>query len=196
MYSVYYIPYEYRPSSTPRFLIAFQTGSRFSPEFGFFIFDVSESCEKLCCTPCCLIRLSRFVVGKAYRIKKKLNNTFQLLKRPWKLKSPLEQVLFNWLREYCCTEIIIPNFTRTVNLENSDICLNPKVEGEEVASCQETFQLGAMVLIAPFTSLWRVILRCPNITSPSRMDMFPRWGLVSGSGLPCFVERSVFLAKA
>ncbi|KAK6037226.1 hypothetical protein COOONC_25269 [Cooperia oncophora] len=37
-----------------------------------------------------------------------------------------------------------------------------------------TPDLGAMVLIAPFTSLWRVILRRPNITESSRLDMFPK----------------------
>ncbi|VDL69770.1 unnamed protein product [Nippostrongylus brasiliensis] len=37
-----------------------------------------------------------------------------------------------------------------------------------------TPDLGAIVLIAPFTSLRRVILRQPNITVTSSMDMFPR----------------------
>ncbi|WKX92380.1 hypothetical protein Q1695_010422 [Nippostrongylus brasiliensis] len=38
-----------------------------------------------------------------------------------------------------------------------------------------TPDLGAIVLIAPFTSLRRVILRQPNITVTSSMDMFPSY---------------------
>uniref|UniRef100_A0A7I4XU43 AB hydrolase-1 domain-containing protein n=1 Tax=Haemonchus contortus TaxID=6289 RepID=A0A7I4XU43_HAECO len=38
-----------------------------------------------------------------------------------------------------------------------------------------TPDLGAMVLIAPFTSLWRVILHRPNIMGSSRLDMFSNY---------------------
>ncbi|RCN47284.1 hypothetical protein ANCCAN_06572, partial [Ancylostoma caninum] len=40
----------------------------------------------------------------------------------------------------------------------------------------KTPDLGAMVLIAPFMSLWRVILRRPTSESFSSLDMFPRYG--------------------
>ncbi|KAK6053119.1 hypothetical protein COOONC_09376 [Cooperia oncophora] len=50
-----------------------------------------------------------------------------------------------------------------------------------------TPDLGAMVLIAPFTSLWRVILRRPNITESSRLDMFPNYDKAENIKCPTLV---------
>ncbi|PIO71830.1 hypothetical protein TELCIR_06261, partial [Teladorsagia circumcincta] len=50
-----------------------------------------------------------------------------------------------------------------------------------------TPDLGAVVLIAPFTSLWRVILRRPNIMESSRLDMFKNYDKAQDIKCPTLV---------
>uniref|UniRef100_A0A158P7C9 Palmitoyl-protein hydrolase n=1 Tax=Angiostrongylus cantonensis TaxID=6313 RepID=A0A158P7C9_ANGCA len=47
--------------------------------------------------------------------------------------------------------------------------------------------LGAMVLIAPFTSLWRVILRRPHVSASSCMDMFQSYEKAQNIRCPTLV---------
>ncbi|KAE9418197.1 hypothetical protein Angca_008999, partial [Angiostrongylus cantonensis] len=50
-----------------------------------------------------------------------------------------------------------------------------------------TPDLGAMVLIAPFTSLWRVILRRPHVSASSCMDMFQSYEKAQNIRCPTLV---------